>query len=169
MWPHKLDYSPMTASCITLSVPSLISLSSRGTSPHWNGGAMHDEWGSTLWSALLCRYIDLVPNYYTLCNQVLSCVDEAKYLGVSTSSELSWSGHISSISSRANFSLGFLRRNLKRCPQKFKKTAYFASVRPVLDYACPIWDPFLRKDVDILEKVPTQSSPFCVRRLQYYK
>ena len=51
-----------------------------------------------------------LQHYYTLCNKVLSCVDEAKYLGVIISSDLSWSSHISYISSRDNVSLGFLRR-----------------------------------------------------------
>ena len=161
MSPHRLYYSPMTALCIALSVPSLISFSSRGTSPPWNGGAIHGAWGSTLRSVLLCRYIDIVPqHYYTLCNQVLSCVDEAKYLGVSIASELSWPGHISSISSRANVSLGFLGRNQKRCPHKLKETAYFALVGSVLDYACPIWDPFLWKDVFMLEKVQRKAAHF---------
>ena len=45
--PHRLDYSPITASCIALSVPSLISLSPIGTYLPWNGGAMHGAWGST--------------------------------------------------------------------------------------------------------------------------
>ena len=124
-----------------------------------------DAWGMRF-NASKCLIMQIhrsrspLQHYYTLCNQALSCEDEAKYLGVSISSELSWSGHISSISSRANVALGFLRRNLKRCPHKLKETAYFALVRSVLDYACPIWDPFLRKDVDILEKVQRKAAPF---------
>ena len=50
-----------------------------------------------------------------------------------------------------------LRRNLKHCPHKLKETAYFALECSVLDYACPIWDPFL---MDILEKVQRKAARF---------
>ena len=82
-----------------------------------------DAWGMRF-NASKClimqvhRSHSMLQHYYTLCNKVLSCVDAAKYLGVTISSELSWSSHISSISSRDNVSLGFLRRNLKCCPHK---------------------------------------------------
>ena len=36
--------------------------------------------------------------------------------------------HISKIASKANSTLGFLRRNLKGCPSKFKEIAYFSMV-----------------------------------------
>ena len=35
----------------------------------------------------------------------------------------------------------FLRRNLLSCPQDVKETAYKGLVRPILEYASPIWDP----------------------------
>ena len=37
--------------------------------------------------------------------------------------------------------LGFLRRYLGRCATKTKSTAYTTLVRPVLEYASPVWDP----------------------------
>ena len=100
-----------------------------------------------------------LQHYYTLCNRILSCVDEAISRRHHIIWTYSWSGHISSISNRANVSLGFLRRNLKCCPHKLKETAYFALVCSVLDYAYPIWDPFLRKDVD-MEKVQWKAACF---------
>ena len=90
---------------------------------------------------------------YELCGQVLFSAEEAQYLGVTLTSELSWSPHINSIANRANVSLGFLKRNLKHCPSQLKETAYIALVCSVLEYACAIWDPHLRKDVDLLERV----------------
>ena len=65
------------------------------------------------------------PTYlYTLCGHVLSSVQEAKYLGITLTDELSWSSHVRSIHNRANSTLGFVRRNLRRCPAKLKETAY---------------------------------------------
>ena len=63
---------------------------------------------------------------YTLCGHVLSSVQEAKYLGITLTDELSWSSHVCSIHNRANPTLGFLRRNLRRCRAKLKETAYIS-------------------------------------------
>ena len=42
---------------------------------------------------------------------------------------------------KANRTLDFLRHNLSSCPQDVKETAYKGLVRPVLEYASPVWDP----------------------------
>ena len=44
---------------------------------------------------------------------------------------------------KANRTLGFLRRNLYSCPQevRLKKAAYKGLVHPVLDYGSSVWDP----------------------------
>ena len=77
---------------------------------------------------------------YTLCGHVLSSVQEAKCLGITLTDELSWSSHVCSIHNRANSILGFLRRNLPRCPARLKETAYITLVRSTLEYAAPVWD-----------------------------
>ena len=57
-----------------------------------------------------------LSHFYTLCGHILENVQEAKYLGIIISDELSWSPHVKSVFNRANSTLGFLRRNLRRCP-----------------------------------------------------
>ena len=74
--------------------------------------------------------------------------------------ELSWSSHVHSIHSRANSTLGFLRRNLRHCPAKPKETAYITLVRSTLEYAASIWDPHLAKDCDLLQKLQWRSARF---------
>ena len=86
-------------------------------------------------------------------SHVLSSVQESKYLGITFTGELSWSSHVRSIHNRANSTLGFLRRNLRRCPAKVKETAYITLVRSTLEYAAPVWDPHLARDCDLLEKI----------------
>ena len=104
-----------------------------------------------------------LTNFYTFCNQVLLGVDDVKYLGVNLTSELSWSPHIDHNTHRANSTLGFLKRNLKKCPSKLKETAYLLLCRFVLEYAASIWDPFLFKDKDSLERVQRRAARFvCV-------
>ena len=42
---------------------------------------------------------------------------------------------------KANRTLGFLRRNFYQCPQYVKEAAYRGLVHPILEYGCCVWDP----------------------------
>ena len=61
------------------------------------------------------------------------------YLGVELSEDLGWEIHINKVTSKANRTLGFLRRNIYRCPQDIKEQAYKSLVRPHLEYASAVW------------------------------
>ena len=61
--------------------------------------------------------------FYTLCGQILQHSSEAKYLGVTLSSDLQWSKHIQDITSKCSSTLGLLRRNLPGCPIKLREQA----------------------------------------------
>ena len=99
------------------------------------------------------------PTYlYNLCG-IVQCPD-SQVSWDHSQDELSWSSHVHSIHSRANSTLGFLRRNLRRCPVKLKETAYITLVRSTLKYAASIWDPHLAKDCDLLEKLQRRSARF---------
>jgi len=90
---------------------------------------------------------------YTLHGISLEHVTVAKYLGVTFTSDLRWNAHISSIAGKASSTLGFLRRNLQLKNKKLKETAYFSLVRPKLEYAAPVWDPYTQNCISRLEKV----------------
>jgi hypothetical protein len=49
---------------------------------------------------------------YTVYGHQLEHADKSKYLGVSMQSDLKWDSHINSITTKANKTLGFLRRNI---------------------------------------------------------
>ena len=53
-----------------------------------------------------------VKSRYFMHNQELESVDAAKYLGVTISKDLSWNTHINNITSTANKTLGFVKRNV---------------------------------------------------------
>ena len=76
------------------------------------------------------------------------------------SEDLKWSSHINNITGKSNQTLGFLRRNLKQCPQQLKELSYIALVCSVADYCRPIWDPYLQKDITALEKVQHRAARF---------
>ena len=78
---------------------------------------------------------------YTLEGTDLENVESIKYLGGTITSDLRWNTHVSNVCTKANRTLGFLRRNLYSCPQEVKEAAYKGFVRPVLDYGSSVWDP----------------------------
>ena len=73
--------------------------------------------------------------YYQLSSHILQQVDTNPYLGVTFSEDLKWSSHITKITKKANSTIGFIRRNLKHCPESSRKTAYLALVRSTLEYS----------------------------------
>ena len=78
---------------------------------------------------------------YTLEGTDLENVESIKYLRVTITSDLRWNTHVSNVCTKANRTLGFLRRNLHSCPQEVKEAAYKGLVRLVLDYGSSVWDP----------------------------
>ena len=106
-----------------------------------------------------------VPDYH-LHGQSLANVTLSKYLGVSIAQDLKWDLHINNIVKKANRILGFLRRNLKISSQSIKETAYKALVRPVLEYASTVWDPFTEEQVTSIEKVQRRAARFVKNKYQ---
>ena len=79
------------------------------------------------------RRIKKIHASYTLEGTNLENIESIKYLGVTITSDLRWNTHVSNVCTKANRTLGFLRRNLYSCPQEVKEAAYKGFVRPVLD------------------------------------
>ena len=113
---------------------------------------------------------------YTLHGQTLDVVDGSKYLGVTVTDNLSWSKHVSDKAGKAHRFLGFLRRNFKHCSRQVKAATYTSVVRPVLEYAAPVWDPYRQADIKALEQVQrraaryvyndyTSRTPWCVTEM----
>ena len=121
-----------------------------------------DKWGMRF-NAKKC-YIMSINNrsthFYSLNNHILKQVEENPYLGLTLTENLKWSSHITKITKKANSTIGFLRRNLKSCPQDCRKSAYISLVRSVLDYGSIIWDPYLSRDIEKLERVKRQAARF---------
>ena len=96
-----------------------------------------------------CRTVP--PSQYQLHGYTLSTETEAKYLGKITS-VLRWDAHITDVCNKANKTLGFLRRNIKTTNERLKNAAFKAFVRPVLEYASPVWGPFTCNKIKAPEK-----------------
>ena len=109
-----------------------------------------------------------ITKFYTLGGQFLEQVNQAKYLGVMLSDELNWSPHINSVTTSANSTLGFIRRNLKQCPKDLKELAYLSLVRSKLEYAASVWDPHHTSDTNKLEQVQRRAARFVCNNYSPY-
>ncbi|XP_070182878.1 uncharacterized protein [Littorina saxatilis] len=102
----------------------------------------------------------ILPTSYSLHGQTLETTPSSKYLGVLISDDLSWSSHVQATVNKGNRTVGFLRRNFRECTTTVRTATYKAMVRPVLDYASPVWDPISQKDVTELEKVQRRAARY---------
>ena len=84
---------------------------------------------------------------YTLHGEILESVDCVRYLGVSISKDLSWNTHISQITSKANRTLDFVKRNVRTKNQSIKEIAYKTLVRPQAEYASTVWSPYTKQNI----------------------
>ena len=113
------------------------------------------------------KRINKIVASYTLEGTVLENVDSIKYLGVTITNDLKWNTHINNICSKANRTLGFLRRNLFSCPQDVKETAYKGLVHPILEYGSSVWDPHSKCLQEELEKVQNSTARFVTRNYTF--
>ena len=97
---------------------------------------------------------------YEMDGKPLNNINSTLYLGVTISRKLQWKEHIDVTCSAATRMLGFLRRNLSRCPQNIKEKAYKSAIRPKLEYCSSIWDPHTQKDIDKIEMVQKRAARF---------
>ena len=67
------------------------------------------------------KRIKKINAVYSLEGTVLETVDNIKYLGVTISKDLKWNTHVSNVCTKANRTLGFLRRNLSSCPKMLRR------------------------------------------------
>ena len=88
-----------------------------------------------------------INTVYTLHGQILEVVTSAKYLGVDISSGLSWNSHIDRITGNANRTLGY--------------------IRPQLEYAAPIWDPYTKEKTLQLEKIQRRAARWTTSNYDY--
>ena len=108
-----------------------------------------------------------INTVYRLHGQVLDVVTSAKYLGVDISGGLSWKSHIDRITGNTNRTLGYIKRNIKTKNPKVRETAYNTLVRPQLEYAAPIWDPYTKEKTHQLEKIQRRAARWTTSNYDY--
>ena len=100
----------------------------------------------------------------TLNGSVLETVDTFQYLGLLISSDLSWTNHIENICSKARKLLGLLyRRYYRFSDQNTLLQLYTSLVRPHFEYAAPVWDPHLQRNIQLLERTQKFACRMCTK------
>ena len=97
---------------------------------------------------------------YLIHNVQLKQTKRAKYLGLTFSYTLPLNSHIETITKKANKSTAFLRRNLSTCQMKVRDTCYRTFVRPRVEYAATVWDPYTTDNIKKEEAVQRRAARF---------
>ena len=93
------------------------------------------------------------PRLYTIDGFTIPQTSSCSDLGVIVDDKLSFSAHVLSTTKKAyKQSIIMSRCFLSKNPYLLTR-AFSTYVRPILEYASPIWSPHLRRDIDSLEKV----------------
>ena len=97
---------------------------------------------------------------YQLHNQNLQVVHSTKYLGVTIQDDAKFDSHINNIANAGNKMLGFTRRNLRVNSKSSREQAYKMLVRPKVEYAAAVWDPYTKEQIQNIEKIQRRAARF---------
>ena len=74
--------------------------------------------------------------------------------------------HVLAIAAKANKILGLLKRTFGRCSEAIK-TGYKLTVHPIIEYACPVWNPHQAYLSDKLEGIQRNVSRWILGPIDY--
>lgn len=94
-------------------------------------------------------------------------VTSDRYLGVILDNKLNFNKHIEEITNKATRLLNLCRRNLHMCSREIKTTAYYAIVRPHLEYASTCWNPHTKLHIDKIDAVQRRAAWFVLNYYDY--
>ena len=101
------------------------------------------------------------PINLKLNNQLLSCVNTHKHLGLMLNDNFSWSDHIDCVCKRVNMRLAVLRK-LRCCLNRSCLLKLYCSwVRPVIEYGSVCYDNLTIADINRLEKLQRRALLIC--------
>ena len=106
---------------------------------------------------------------YEMGGTIICKTVKEKDLGVTMNANMKVSEQCRIAASKGNQILGMIRRNITYKEKGLIVPLYKAIVRPHLEYCIQAWRPYLRKDIDMLEKVQRRTTKFItgLRDLSY--
>ena len=121
---------------------------------------------SDKWQILLyfgkCKCLHTGPGNtgmnYEMGGTILSKTVKEKDLGATIDANMKVSEQCSIAASKGNQVLGMIRRNIAYKVKCLIIPLYKAIVRPHLEYCIQAWYPYLRKDIDMLDKIQRRAT-----------
>jgi len=95
-------------------------------------------------------------------------VCEEKDLGIIVSDDLKWDKQCTAAVKQANRILGMIKRNFADRSKETILALYKSLVRPYLEYCIPVWNPYLVKDVKLIEGVQRRATKM-IQGIQHWK
>ena len=110
------------------------------------------------------RAHSLPPPCLAINGTPLVSVSEYKYLGVTITSDLSWSPHIANLCNKTRKIIGvFYRRFYRNSNSSTLLKLYLSHIRPHLEYCSAVWNLHLKGDIAELEKVQKFALRVCMK------
>ena len=95
---------------------------------------------------------------------ILDRVQSYRYLGITLTTNLSWSSHISACCNKTRKLIGLLyRRFYQHTSSPTLLRLYCCFIRPHLEYASAVWNPNLKGEIDQLERVQKFALRVCLK------
>ena len=109
-----------------------------------------------------CKCLHIGPGNtsmnYEMGETILSITVKEKDIGVTMNANMKVSEQCRIAASKSNQVLGMIRRNITYKDKSLIVPLYKAIVRPHLEYCIQAWSPYLRKDIDMLEKIQRRAT-----------
>ena len=105
------------------------------------------------------------PPPLVLCNHIISRVYQFTYLGILITFDLTWGEHTHAVCTKARKMLGLLYRTFYTDSSSSSLLRLYTTViRPSLEYACQVWDPYRIKDIEKLERFQKFALKICRKK-----
>ena len=120
-----------------------------------------------------CKCLHIGPGNpsmnYEMGGTILSKTVKEKDLGVTMNANMKVSEQCRIAASKSNQVLGMIRRNITYKDKSLIVPLYKAIVRPHLEYCIQVWSPYIRNDIDMLEKIQRRATKLIpgLRDLRY--
>ena len=113
-------------------------------------------------------YKTLLINYKNEINQIEKTKLD-RDLGILILNDLKWENQVNKAAKTANSVIAKIKNSFTYFDSSLVKLLYVSLVRPHLEYAVSVWNPYLRKDIDKIESVQHRAIRLvpCLRRKPY--
>lgn len=108
----------------------------------------------------ITRKRSIIDYVYCIYGVLLRKVSTITYLGLKLTPDMRWNEHVDYVCSKARKALWSLRRNVFNATPEVKSLAYKTLIRPIIEYAKIVWDPYTSGNHSKLDKIQRLAARF---------